>query len=225
MVFGSDVYSSSDDVLLDQTLLDNRLQEIEDALKNAPEELRVNRSLITLNVSYEPYEGEVLRRVAGYVFNCSQTTIVVITIYFQSSDEQQKKRFVSFLRNYASLTFLRNSLDQLMFRCTIQTVIEEDRLKFYTPNPPNAPPIPFVDVSVMNTVGLVMSVGAVGIVGVCGLTGQWFLAALRTSADLVPYWVRLVQAPRNRTLPRSRSALRWHRLTATIRISSFAVAS
>ena len=103
LVFGTDVYSSPDDVELDQTLLDNRRDEIFDAIDKynqlvVAEDRRgddgsyaiINMTLASLNVTFEPYTGDNIRKVSGKIYNCSYTTITLIVLRLQTRTRTQE---------------------------------------------------------------------------------------------------------------------------------------
>ena len=196
-MFGTDVYSSNEVVALDQTLLDERLQEITDAIKDYNNVViaqnsrdadgnyaTINMTSILLNMTYQPYEGDNINKVAGKIANCSATTITLIVVHMQTSSEGQKIRFVKMLKEYQSKKFLTNALGQTIIRCSTETIIEESRVLLYAPYPPNAPPFPFIDEDVLFAVGMTTTAVAASALLFCVLSGHMVLAAFRQTADL-----------------------------------------
>jgi hypothetical protein len=203
-VFGTDVYSSDEVVDLDQALLNERKQRVEDAI-DAYNDVVIasnvldddggyatisNLTTMTLNVTYRPYEGDNINKVAGKIANCSETTIVLIVIHVRTPSEDQKNRFVQMINSeYASQSELQNSLNQTLLRCTLETIIEVSRVLLYAPYPPGSPPLPFVGEDTLFEIGMSLSGAAVVTLLVCASTGHMILAAFRQAADLIPYWV------------------------------------
>ena len=203
-MYAIDVYSSDDpSLILEQTFLDDRQQEIEEQIDKfndltIAEDRRnddgsystFNLTLAPLNVTYEPYEGDNINRVLSKIANCSTGTIVLIVIRIQTPSEDQKNAFTRMMREYTSQReFLVNGLGQQIERCSIETILEEERVRLLAPAPPNAPPFPFVDEETLYMVGVTISGSAVGILLLCGCAGHMILAAFRQAADLIPYFV------------------------------------